>query len=114
MPIYVADLIADTAHLTTVQFGAYVRLLCAMWRSEDGTLSDNPETLARLTGVHAPRWPGVWGSIKSAFVPIDSGKLTNDGLRTELAKAKAITAVRQATGRLGGETTQLGYAIVSL
>ena len=107
MPIYVADLIADTAHLTTVQFGAYVRLLCAMWRSEDGTLSDNPETLARLTGVHAPRWPGVWGSIKSAFVPIDSGKLTNDELRTELAKAKAITAVRQATGRLGGETTQL-------
>ena len=107
MPIYVADLIADTAHLTTVQFGAYVRLLCAMWRSEDGTLSDNPETLARLTGVHAPRWPGVWGSIKSAFVPIDSGKLTNDELRSELAKAKAITAVRQATGRLGGETTQL-------
>jgi uncharacterized protein YdaU (DUF1376 family) len=106
MPIYVADLIADTAHLTTVQFGAYVRLLCAMWRSEDGTLSDNPETLGRLTGVHAPRWPGVWRSI-NAFISIDGGKLTNDGLRAELAKAKAITAVRQATGRLGGETTQL-------
>jgi hypothetical protein len=48
MPIYVADLIADTAHLTTVQFGAYVRLLCAMWRSEDGALSDNPETLEQV------------------------------------------------------------------
>jgi hypothetical protein len=72
-----------------------------------GTLSDNPETLGRLTGVHAPRWPGVWGAIKTAFISIDGGKLTNDGLRAELAKAKAITAVRQATGRLGGETTQL-------
>ena len=66
MPIYVADLIADTAHLTTVQFGAMCASL-ARCGAEDGTLSDNPETLARLTGVHAPRRPGVWGSIKSDF-----------------------------------------------
>ena len=38
MPLYVEKFLADTSGFTPTEGGAYINLLCAMWRSDDGTL----------------------------------------------------------------------------
>ena len=62
MPVRVAEFVADTAHFTAEQTGAYFRLLCAMWR-QGGSLSDDKAKLARTAGVHPPHFPRVWDAI---------------------------------------------------
>jgi uncharacterized protein YdaU (DUF1376 family) len=105
LPLYVAEFIADTTHLTATQGWAYINLLCAMWRSDDGTLPNDADTLARVGKVHKPRWAKVWGVIKSLF-DIDGDRVTSASLQRELGKANAIIVSRRAAGQLGGLTTQ--------
>jgi uncharacterized protein YdaU (DUF1376 family) len=106
MPLYVEKFLADTAHLSPSQGGAYVRLLCKMWLSEDGTLPNDPALLARVGGVYPPKWKRVWGAIKSLF-DVDGDLVTNADLQAELGKANAIIVTRRAIGSLGGQTTQI-------
>jgi uncharacterized protein YdaU (DUF1376 family) len=105
MPLYVAEFLADTASLTAAQVGAYINLLCAMWRSEDGTLEHDADTLARVGRVHRPRWARVWGAIKHLF-DVDGDRVTSVPLQAELGKANALIASRRAAARIGGRTTQ--------
>lgn len=105
MPLYVTEFIADTANLTASQGWAYINLLCAMWRSEDGTLPHDADTLARVGKVHRPRWAKVWEAIKSLF-DVDGDRVTSAPLQAELGKANALIVTRRAAAQLGGRTTQ--------
>ena len=105
MPLYIAEFIADTANLTAVQGWAYIQLLCAMWRSEDGTLPNDVATLARVGKVPQYRWAEVWNSIKSLF-NVDGDRVTSTSLQAELGKANAKIVVKRAAASLGGLTTQ--------
>jgi uncharacterized protein YdaU (DUF1376 family) len=49
MPIYVGDLLADTLHLSTEQFGAYMLLLLHQWRKGHYS-EDEAAQIARLVG----------------------------------------------------------------
>ena len=106
MPLYVEKFLADTGGLTPSQGGAYIRLLCAMWRSEDGTLPNNDAKLARSAGVGSNNWMRVWPAIKSLF-DIDGDRVTSTDLQAELGKANAIIVTKRALASLGGQTTQL-------
>lgn len=55
LPVITAALIADTVHMTAEQFGAYVRILLAMW-AHGAELKDNDSELARIAGVTVKRW----------------------------------------------------------
>jgi len=55
LPLKTDALIADTSHMTPEEFGAYVRLLLAMWR-HGAQLPDDPRELARIVGVTPQRW----------------------------------------------------------
>ena len=105
MPLYIAEFIADTASLTAVQGWAYINLLCAMWRSEDGTLPNDADKLARVGKVHPPRRAKVWEAIKTLF-DVDGDRVTSKPLQAELGKANAMIVSRQAAARVGGLTTQ--------
>lgn len=54
------DWTADTAHLSCVETGAFIRLLCAIWRNAEKTGSpsvrDNDSLLAKLAGVTLTEW----------------------------------------------------------
>jgi uncharacterized protein YdaU (DUF1376 family) len=73
LPIAVADLITDTTHMSAEQFGAYVRVLLAMWRN-GAELDDDDAGLAQLTGVPLKRWRAM-REIVLRPVSIIDGKL---------------------------------------
>ena len=106
MPLYVEKFLADTGGLTPSQGGAYISLLCSMWRSEDGTLPNNDAKLARSAGVGHNNWGRVWPAIKSLF-DIDGERVTNPDLQAELGKANALIVTRRVVGALGGQVTQI-------
>jgi len=66
MPLYVADYIGDTQHLTTEQHGAYLLLLMAMWRN-GGSLPNDASKLSRIARVSFRRWAQVSPEVMEFF-----------------------------------------------
>lgn len=59
MPFYVNDWLSSTAvsSMTLAEQGAYVRLLCHCWASQDASLPDNDRSLSFLSGLGSD-WEG--------------------------------------------------------
>ena len=97
MPFYVADYRADTAHLSTLEHGAYILLIMHYWST--GGLPDEDKRLAIIAGLQAKEWAAMKPTIQAFF---------QDGwhhkrIDTELAKtADKVTKWKQA-GRAGGQ-----------
>jgi uncharacterized protein YdaU (DUF1376 family) len=105
-PLHVGDFIADTAHLTCEQLGAYMRLLCAMWRTDDCTLPDDETRLRKCSRAHPPNWRRVWGEVKSMFEPYPSEgaqEITRRDLFVEFGIAQRNLRMAEEKGRKGGE-----------
>src|SRR5260370_7090466 len=77
-PVATDALIADTVHMSAEEFGAYVRILCAMWRSR-GFLDDARGHLARIAGIGPKRW-GTVGPTVMAFMQVEGGKVSQTRL----------------------------------
>jgi uncharacterized protein YdaU (DUF1376 family) len=105
MALHVEKFLADTGSLSLSEIGAYIVLLCNMWRSEDGTLPNDDDRLARSARVYRPHWHRIWSGIKDLF-DIDGDRVTSTDLQADLGKANALIVMRRAQGKLGGETTQ--------
>ena len=58
MPVATDALIADTAHMSAAEFGAYMRILIAMWRN-GGWLPDDEQALRRIAGVTGKHWRSI-------------------------------------------------------
>ena len=65
MPFLVDTYLADTTHLSLEEHGAYLLLLCAMWR-RDGYLDDNDIDNARMLGLK----PRDWQRLKQRLMPM--------------------------------------------
>lgn len=68
MPLYVADLMADTTDLTPEEFGVYMRLLINMWRGDMCSIPNDDVVIARMVGCSTRRWRQIRGKL--------GGKLT--------------------------------------
>lgn len=55
MPIVVADIVADTTHMSPEEMGAYCRILFAMWL-QGGRLPADDKELATIAGLTRVRW----------------------------------------------------------
>lgn len=66
IPLFVADYLADTAHLTTVQHGAYLLLIMNYWQ-RGGPLPNDDSRLARIVGMSARNWQQVKAPIMEFF-----------------------------------------------
>ena len=108
MPLYVTEFIADTANLTAVQGWAYINLLCAMWRSHDGTLPNDADKLARVGKVHRPRWGKVWDGIKSLF-DVDGDRVTSTARSGRAWQSQCLDCFERAAARIGELTTQFRH-----
>lgn len=105
MPLYVADYLGDTRHLTTEQHGAYLLLLMTLWRS-GGRLPNDPKKLARITGCNGSRWSRISEDVLE-FFEVDGGEILNRRLMLELEKATEKSNQRALAGSLGGKATAL-------
>lgn len=101
MPWYVADYLADTAHLNTEQHGAYCLMLMAAWKSggalpnDDGQLS----SVCRLT-------PAKWKASKAIllkFFAVADGEIVHKRVSLERVKAQAISDKKAENGKEGAK-----------
>ena len=86
LPLWTDAYLADTTHLTTIEHGAYLLLLMAMWRA-GGSLPSDDKQLARFARLT----PGQWLRMKPtiiAFFTVSSDSITQGRLTDELSFVK--------------------------
>lgn len=93
MPLYIADYLADTAHLTAAQSGAYLHLIMHYWQT--GNLPEDDLSLARIARMTAVEWKRHRETVAGFF---------HDGWRhkridAELAHAEEVSSKRRASAQ---------------
>jgi len=100
MPLYIADYLADTQHLTTTQHGAYLLLIMHYW--QHGKLPDTDEAIARISRLKPDQWRSNCKAIASMFQPGWKHKRID----RELDRARQISEKRAVLGAMGGRTNK--------
>jgi uncharacterized protein YdaU (DUF1376 family) len=99
MPVYIGETIADTAHLTARQFGAYMRLRLAAWR-RGGALPGQTDQLRALTGLDPDAWRDDWPVLSGLFT-LEDGAIRDPALEERYAHAVDRYAKRVASSAAG-------------
>lgn len=97
MPLYVADYLADTGHLTTLEHGAYMLLIMHYWQR--GGLPDNDERLASIARASLEQWLSMRDTIAEFF----GDGWSHGRIDDELQKAQEAYEKRASAGRKGGK-----------
>lgn len=104
LPVKTDALIADTSHMSPEEFGAYMRLLCAMWR-HGATLPDKPEELARIVGVTAKRWSQISETVLRPMTAtggiLSQKRLMSTWVEVQELRAKRAQAANRRWGKNG-------------
>jgi uncharacterized protein YdaU (DUF1376 family) len=93
MPLYVADYLADTAHLSAAESGAYLHIIMHYWLN-DG-LPDDDRKLARIARMSDRQWAAAKPTISEFF---DEG-WKHKRIDAELARASDISNKRRASAQ---------------
>lgn len=92
MPLYVGDYIADTAHLTTEEHGAYLLLMMHYWSNRK--LPTDETKLARICKLP----PRRWAKSRETLLAFFDANLRHKRIEFEITQAERISAA----GRVGG------------
>lgn len=71
MPLDTSAYLSDTGHLSTIEHGAYLLILMAMWRSRDGWLDGSDHYLARVTRMTLGRWKRIAPTVRALLLSKD-------------------------------------------
>jgi uncharacterized protein YdaU (DUF1376 family) len=101
MPLYIGDYLADTAHLTTEQSGAYLHLLMAYWRT--GALPNDDRALAQICRLPLDAWSIAQAMLRPFFSLGEDGLLHQKRSDAELERwnAKKLSAKEKAAKAAG-------------
>jgi uncharacterized protein YdaU (DUF1376 family) len=104
LPLKTDALVADTNHMSAEEFGAYVRILCAMWR-HGARLPDNAEELARIAGVTPKRWAAISERVLRPMTTgggiISQKRMTTTWLDVQAIREKRANSANKRWGKNG-------------
>lgn len=96
MPLYVADYLSDTGHLTAAESGAYLHLIMHYWLK--GGLPDDDSQLARIARMQ----PDEWSAARRVLVSFFHDGWKHSRIEAEIARSEEKYEKRAAAGRKGG------------
>ncbi len=100
MPLYIANYLQDTRHLTTIQHGAYLLLIMEYWSK--GKLPDSDVARRRVTGMTPKQWSTNRSEIAAMFEP----DWRHNRIEGELKRANELRLKRAVFGAKGGRTSR--------
>lgn len=102
MPLYVADYLADTGHLSAAEHGAYLLLIMHYWQR--GALPTDERQLARIARLDGEEWASARPTLSSFF----GEGWRHERIEGELSEAREKYERRAAAGRTGGKAKAKG------
>lgn len=97
MPLYVADYLADAAHLSAAGHGAYLLLIMNYWQRGEA-LPDDERKLMRIARMTPDEWADVCDDIRE-FFDINAGVWKHKRIEAELAKVSAKSEQARSAGK---------------
>lgn len=82
LPLWTDAYLGDTTHLTTIEHGAYLLLLMAMWRTSECALPNDDKLLARIARCSPAQWARI-KPILTGFFKLDGDRITQSRLTDE-------------------------------
>jgi uncharacterized protein YdaU (DUF1376 family) len=101
MPLYVADYLADAAHLSTLEHGAYLLLIMTYWQ-RGKPLPAQDERLANIVRMPLDQWQAIRGNL-AEFFQDDGGTWTHKRIEKELAGVKEKSEKARNAGKASAE-----------
>lgn len=101
MPFYVAEYLADAAHLSTLEHGAYMLLIMNYWQRAE-PLPDNDRKLARLARLTDEQWASIREDM-AEFFDVSDGIWSHKRIDHELTKAEQKLEAARNAGRASAE-----------
>jgi uncharacterized protein YdaU (DUF1376 family) len=100
MPVNVAMLLTDTSHMSSVEFGAYCRILFTMW-TRGGRLPNDRKMLRKIAGINDPReWCRHEATIMAPLT-ISEGVVLQKRLSTTMFDVRELRAKLSEAGKKG-------------
>jgi uncharacterized protein YdaU (DUF1376 family) len=107
MPLWIADYLADTTHLTCEQHGAYLLLLITYWRRGGYMPADNA-FLCAVTKLSPQKWRTM-RVVMGQFFREEGGQWKNKRADAEILKAAVLKKSKAAAGKKGAEKRWIGH-----
>lgn len=101
MPLYVADYLADAAHLSTLQHGAYMLLIMTYWQRGE-PLPDQDNRLARIARMSGKEWQDNRADL-AEFFDVEGGVWVHGRIERELEKVRGKSEKARAAGLASAE-----------
>lgn len=99
MQLYITDYLADTAHLTTEEHGAYLLLLFNYWQTGKPLPINR---LARISRLSNERWTDVEQVLNEYFTVVD-GCWVHKRIEKDLDRVKGVQESKSAAGKASAE-----------
>ena len=107
LPLFVDELTNDTQDLSAAEFGAYIRLLTALWRRDCKPLMNDHVRLARIAKV-TRGWKAIWAAIEGHF-RVDESGVWNNKLEKVWRSSAVNSLINRNRARRGGSHKSLKY-----
>jgi uncharacterized protein YdaU (DUF1376 family) len=93
-PLYVGDLLADTMEFSNEEFGAYIRILCHYWVTEEAMTEGEIKSVSRMSRYNFTKSRPL---LLKKFT-LENGKYFNRRMDIEITKAIELSGKRAKAG----------------